>query len=129
MMIGRTDKAEIAFEGKRQQVIFNLAQPITFVSSSQVPGIQVADVFATSLAFSLRRSNEKIAQSWLELLEGCISEFSVFPDVERVDLESQRGFVNRALLHELVQRSQRRQNLCAGIPRFIAQATFAWRSH
>ena len=129
MMIGRTDKAEVTFEGKRQQIIFNLAEPLNFVSSASHAGIQVADVFASGLAFALRNPTEEISRTWMRLLDESISEFSVFPDPERIDLNSEIGFVNRVILHELVERSQRKVDLFVGMPQLISQAATYWRRH
>lgn len=127
MMIGRTDKAEVIFEGKRQPIIFNLAEPIHFVSSSSHPGVQVADVFASTLAFCLRQPKEDQSRRWLKLLLPSISDFSVFPDDEAVDLGEAKAVVNRLILRELVDRSLQNHDLFDGMPQFIrlAQSTVA----
>lgn len=127
MMIGRTDKAEIRFEDKSQSLIFNLSGPLQFVPSVTHPGIQIADIFASALAFALRNPHESASRQWFEILDGSISEFSVFPDQERVDLASEQGFVNRVILHELVLRGKRGQDPFRGMPQFIASAEAYWR--
>jgi hypothetical protein len=90
------------------------------------PGIQIADVFASALAFALRNPHEDISRRWLQIMDGSISEFSAFPDVDRVDLESERGFVNSVILQELVLRSQRKADLFAGMPAMIGHARAFW---
>ncbi len=120
MMIGRTDRAYVTFEGKRQSLIFNLAEPLQFVRSQDHAGIQVADVFASALGYALKNPTEKVSRDWIGKLENSISEFSVFPDDDLVDLETEKGFVNRAVLRELVDRSVKQASLFDGMPRFIA---------
>jgi len=127
VMIARADKAEVVFEGKRQSLIFNLTGPLQFVSSATHPGIQIADVFASALAYALRNPREDISRVWLALLDDSVSEFSVFPDAERVDLDSEHGFVNRTILHELVLRSERKFDLFNGMPAMIGRARTYWR--
>jgi hypothetical protein len=129
MMIGRTDKAHVVFEGKEQSLIFNLAEPLNFASSSATPGIQIADVFSSALAYIVREPTNDLAKSWLKLLEPSLSEFSVFPDSERIDLSSKKGFINRVVLHELVIRSKARRNLFRGMPQFIGRAYSYWYLH
>src|SRR5262245_48838622 len=58
MMVGRTDKAYIAYGGKRRQVLFNLARPIELVDSDSHPGIQLADVMAAVACYCLDNEAE-----------------------------------------------------------------------
>ncbi len=122
VMVGRTDKAQVYFEGKRQSIIFNLLEPVHFVPSKDYAGVQLADVLSTTLAYCLRYPNEKVSSKWMERLEPQVSEFSVFPDVDLLDLRDEKPFVNALLLRELVDRSAKGRDLFEGIPDFIAAA-------
>jgi uncharacterized protein DUF3800 len=123
MMIGRTDRAYITFENKRQSLIFNLAEPLHFVSSKDQAGIQLADVFASALGYALRHRMDRYSTAWLEDLDASVSPFSVFPEAEVVDLREERPFVNRMVLRELVERSLKKQNLFKGMRAFMQSAS------
>ena len=122
MMIGRTDRAYIAFEDKRQSVLFNLAEPLHFLDSKAHPGIQLADVVATAFTFALRYPQKKTSSIWREMLDPVVSEFSIFPDAELLDLKDEAPFVNRLVLHELVERSLQKADLFEGMPGFMLAA-------
>lgn len=122
MMIGRKDRAYVTFEGKQQSLIFNLAEPLMFVSSHEYPGVQIADVFSSALSWAVRNPREDRAKSWLGILRQSFSDFSIFPDAEVVDLGETKTVVNRLILHELVERSVRKESLFDGMPAFIAAA-------
>jgi len=80
----------------------------------------LADVFASALGYALKNPTDKISRDWMRKLENSISEFSVFPDDDLIDLEEERGLVNRAVLRELVDRSVKQASLFEGMRRFIA---------
>jgi hypothetical protein len=129
MMIGRSDKAYVTFEGKRQSLIFNLAEPLHFVSSTTHPGIQVADIFSSTLAYCLRQPKDDQTRRWLRCLTPAVSEFSVFPDEELVDLEEEKTAVNALILCELVERSLKKRDLFDEMPEFIRVARRVVASH
>jgi len=122
MMVGRTDKAEVYFEGKKQSLIFNLAEPVHYVSSRDHPGVQLADIFASALAYCMRAPGDDLARTWMKQLAKSITEFSVLPDPHIVDLREERAFVSALVLHELVDRSAKNVSLFDGMPAFIAAA-------
>ena len=62
--------------------------------------------------------NLKEPSSDPEALETCICEDSIIPDKRHLDLTQREPFVNGLILHELVDRSLRRENLCAGMEHF-----------
>lgn len=122
MMIGRTDRSYVTFEGKRHSIIFNLAAPLRFVSSHEHSGVQIADVFASALSWSLRNPHDDTARSWLRTMQESLNECSIFPDASVVDLSEDKAVVNRLILRELVDRSVRKHDLFDGMPAFIAAA-------
>lgn len=122
IMIGRTDRPYVNFEGKRHSLIFNLAAPLRFVPSREHPGIQLADVFASTLNWSLRNQDDETARSWLAILQESLNECSIFPDAEVVNLNDDKAIVSRLILRELVDRSVQKQDLFEGMPAFIAAA-------
>jgi hypothetical protein len=127
-MVGRRERISMAWPGSREehQVTFNLARPIDLVDSSQCSGIQIADVLASTAAWSLKERESEDARKWLDILAQCGCAGSVVPDTMHVDLTQREPFINALVLQELVNRSLKRENLCRGMPEFIATAYAAY---
>jgi hypothetical protein len=53
VMINREDKVYIVIDGLSHPLSYKLAQPIQLVDSKTTPGIQIADVIGSSIAYSL----------------------------------------------------------------------------
>lgn len=127
VMVGRQDKfyARFGNHGDRS-IIYNLAEPVQFVDSKQFPGIQIADVWATSLAYAFRHRDDEICQRWLEIAEPAIDTV-LFPEAQLVDMDEEGPFLNWALLVELSQRSVNGEPVTTGIEEFVNAAKFMYR--
>ena len=121
VMIGRTDKKYMRFEGKLQPLIFNLSGPLQFGSSHQHAGIQIADLFATTATHVLRNGESGGLSRLKELIVPAI-HIGVFPDTDSLNLQSPQAFANWLVLRELVERSLRHHDLFDGIPEFFQLA-------
>jgi hypothetical protein len=112
--------------GKDVQFTFNLVREPALVDSRDHAGVQIADVFASSVARAWQQTFRENADSsekeWLAITRECHLEDSVWPDLELVDLRKRNGFVNTLVLLELASRSVKRENLFHGMPEFIATA-------
>ena len=127
-MVGRQDKFYTGFgtHGDRS-LIYNLAEPVQFVDSKQFAGIQIADIWATSLAYAFRHRDDEICQRWLEIAEPAIDTV-LFPEAQFVDMDEEGPFLNWALLVELSRRSVNGESVTLGIEDYIDAAEFTYRS-
>ena len=117
--IGREDKLYLRFgDQPGPSFIYNLAGPIKLVDSKTSPGIQIADVLSSSLAFAKKNPEESISKEWLDILED-VPANQIIPDIEDVDLTTERAYVNSMVLRELVDRSVKGQNLFEGMREFV----------
>ena len=129
-MVGRRDRIRFGWPGKQERLVtFNLARPIELVDSRQHPGIQIADVLAAAVAWTLREKKSREARRWFKALSPCFSETSIIPDESHVDLTKREPFINAVVLQELVERSARGENLCRGMPEFIVTANAAYSAY
>ena len=124
-MVGRQDKFYPGFgtHGDRS-VIYNLSEPIQFVDSKQFPGIQIADIWASSLAYALRHRDDEICQRWLEIAEPAIDTVIV-PETQLIDLDDEGPLLNWALLLELSRRSVSGESVTIGIEDYIYAARYS----
>ena len=134
--IGRKDKVYIHL-GDHQwpSVVYNLSRPINLVDSKQFPGVQLADVLASSLAYALKNKTDDFSQECLSLAQPAIVN-AVFPDMGQMDLATEKASLNLMILLELVDRSIKGRDLFEGmgdyimhirsaIPDFLSQVS--WR--
>jgi hypothetical protein len=125
-MVGRTDHFFVRMLGKETQFTFNLVREPALVDSKDHPGIQIADVFASSIARAWQRNFRTKADSteknWLAMTLDCHIDDCVWPDLDLVDLTSRSGFVNTLVLFELAERSVKKEDFFLGMPEFIAAA-------
>lgn len=118
VMINRQDRMYIQIGMKSYPITFNLSGPIQTISSKECPGIQIADVFASSIAYSLKE-NDGFSQQCRVLCNNIIHPNSVFPQLEYVNLSEPQGYINALVLSELVDRSLNNQNLFDGMLDYI----------
>lgn len=122
VMINRQDKVYFDIDGIEHPITFNLAQPIELVDSRGNPGIQIADVFASSIAYSLKFPDDPFSKKCQEFYES-ILHVPVFPELDYADLNQPYSFVNALILQELVGRTLKGENLFDQMPEFIVNAT------
>ena len=102
-------------------VVYNLAAPIQLEDSENCPGIQIADVIASSVAYALNNPDDVLSEKWLELAEEMIAE-TVGPDFKHIDLSLDGPAINSVVLRELHQRSIKGEDLLDGLGDFILAA-------
>jgi hypothetical protein len=121
MMIGRQDRQYISFGGKKHLYTYNLYQKVQFADSVVTPGIQLADILAGSLAFSLKNRDDLFSEQCLNLCvqNEIIHPHSIFTTLEYADITSRAGFVNAMLLKELMRRTLVKEDLFVDIVDFI----------
>ena len=104
--IGRKDKAYIQLgEHQCPSVVYNLSRSINLVDSKQFPGVQLADVLASSLAYALKNKTEDFSQECLSLAKDAIVN-AVFPDMGQMDLATEKASLNLMILLETWPESQ-----------------------
>lgn len=121
-LVNCKDRTRMSIAGRERLITFNLVQPITMVDSASTPGIQLADVIASSFAYALNHPDDTEAQQWKQSLKGRLTDDNVWYDRQDVDLTAREPFVNAVVLSELVDRSVRKANLLDGLERVIATA-------
>lgn len=122
-MIGRQDRIYMKLGSQPERALtYNLAGPITLLDSQQSPGIQIADVLSSSIAFALKNPDDELSKKWLELAERMFSPFCILPDTRAVDLRERDPFINALILHELVDRTLKGRSLFVDMAEFIGTA-------
>ena len=127
-MIGRQDKVyfPIGREGS-PSLVYNLAAPIQLEDSENSPGIQIADVIASSVAYALNNPDDEMAEKWLNLADGMVAE-TIGPDFKHIDLTLEGPSICSVVLRELHERSLRGEDLLAGLGDFILTAKLDYPS-
>ncbi len=116
--VGRSDKHYMpVFGDKTPSYVYNLAKPINFVDSASTAGVQLADVVASSLAYSLKRPDEPWANECADRL--LAQSRTISPDLTWLDFDDKRVMMNAVTLIELVARSKRDEELCDGMEEFL----------
>jgi hypothetical protein len=121
VMIGRKDKIYTQMRGKRQLLTFNLAQRIQPAVSREVPGLQIADVFAAAMNYTFMNPHDSWSQRWFSRCQPAILH-AVFPDSQDLGVDRRERFVCYLILKELVRRSLSGEDLLEQIPAFISYA-------
>lgn len=121
-MVDRTDFHSMNFDGRTNQITFNLAHKIRFGDSKYIPGLQLADLVAGAAAFALKRRDEEFTRFWLEKCAQTVHRNSVLPEIDEFDIRTERALVNAFVLQELVERSVSGRDLVHGMPQFIRSA-------
>lgn len=95
--------------------------------SKNTPGLQIADVLASATAFVWRsayRGATDEVQAWQRMLQGHFGDENIWPDLSYADLSTPECFANTMVLHELIERSVKREDLYEGLPEvFLAAKT------
>ena len=122
VFIGRKDKAYMPFfEHPGPSYVYNLSDSLKLVDSKEYPGIQIADVLASSMAYALRKPDEDHSKEWLDITREAIG-YTISPSTGLLDLSTRDAYVNALVLTELVERSVRGQDLFEGMQNFIMSA-------
>lgn len=120
--LGREDKAYMWFgRPNNPSYIYNLAEPVQLVDSRKYPGVQIADIWASALAYAFNHAKENISRQWLELAENVTGNV-ITPDAGLIDLRKGGPFINTTVLLELSQRSVESEDLFLGMDELVLNA-------
>ena len=127
-LVGRQDKAYMPFgPHKGRSLLYNLSKPIQMVNSKEFSGVQIADVWATSLAYAYRHREDETCQRWLDIAADSI-DTALFPDAELLNLDRERPTLNWMLLLELSRRSVVGEPIMQEIDEFLCAARSVYRT-
>ena len=114
-MVGRSDCRKASFNGRENQLTFNLAEKLRFTDSKASSGVQLADVAASSATFALKKPDEAFGDYWRSTQAESLHGQSVFPEPEVFDLSNFQSVKNSMILQGLVDRSVRKQSLTSNL--------------
>ena len=121
-MIGRRDKFYFPVGNQDSpSLVYNLAGPIQLEDSQNSPGIQIADVIASSVAYALNNRDDDLSPEWLKLAQE-MEAVTVGPDFDHTYLSPEGPALNFLVLRELHDRSIRGMDLVDGLGEFILTA-------
>jgi hypothetical protein len=119
-MIGRQQTAFVRFQNKERPITFNLKSPLKLADSQKTPGLQIADVIASTTssvwrsAYRGELSDEH--RDWQQMLKDHFDDDNIWPDLSYADLDTPKCFANTIILQELIDRSIKREDLFEGLP-------------
>ena len=117
--IGRKDKAYIKLGGDpRPSLVYNLSGPIKLVDSKKYPGVQIADLLASSVAYSLKNQGQEFPNQCMELAQESIT-LAVVAEPDEFQPAREKGDLNMLVLVELSNRSIRGEDLLTGMREYI----------
>ena len=105
-MVGRESLPFTHFGGVAEPVGWLLAKPIALVDSRGAPGVQIADLLATSCAYYARHGRAA-SSNWFDDKEHLFhSSRNIYPDLAHFDLRQVRATVNAIVLSTLDTRAE-----------------------
>ena len=119
--VGLTEKKYIEYGDQKKLFTFNLSQDLRLEASDQYHGLQMADLFASSLAYALQNDEVADCKKWLQVAFNvhALSGSSILPDSEHVNGKNLNARRNKALLQELLRRSRNGEDLLADLDKFV----------
>ena len=122
--IGRSDKVYMWSRVQNNpSIVYNMSEQICLVDSKQFPAVQIADVWASTLAYAFKHPSDVFSQKCQE-----ISDFNgvvvntISPDTDHIDVKLPGPFLNWAILMELCERSIAGESLTSNIGAYIEMA-------
>lgn len=127
-MVGRTDRVYMKL-GKQPDMAltYNLAGPIVFLDSKESPGIQIADVISSSIAYAYKNRGEAHSEEWLKTTSPMFTTICILPEPDEIDLTKRDPCINAAILNELVIRTLECRSLFIDMEEYIATTRHAYR--
>jgi len=106
--------------GKRFRVTYNLSKAIEFVDSKDFSEIQIADLFASSINYSVTNPSEDFSQKIMEKAENSIiKQFSVVPGYHNINPLTENFKLNVSLLAFITQLSKGGHSVIDSLPYFL----------
>ena len=119
-MVNRRDSVYVQFQKKERPFSFNLKSPLRMADSKSTPGLQIVDVLASATAHvwksSYRGTLTDELRQWHGMLKEHFSDDNIWPDLSYADLSNPKCFANTMILHELIDRSIKKEDLYEGLP-------------
>lgn len=110
VMVNRPERVVVRIFGKERPLTFNMARSVEFASSSNRPGVQLADIVSSALLQALKHPEEGWSQAFREEIRPHVHEDCILPDLSYMDLTTPNCAVNALILHELSQRASAGQD-------------------
>jgi hypothetical protein len=105
VMINRNDRPTHKLMGKTRHLTWNMSKPLTFASSAEHAGVQVADLLAGCAAATPRAASEDDLRPIASRISMHLHEDCIVPDMEVIDLANDDVAVNFFILEGLAQRA------------------------
>jgi hypothetical protein len=115
IMINRPYRVRATFGGKQRTLTFNMAGPVSFGSSCEHPGLQLADVASSAFLQALKRRDEDWSNEFLQEIGPHVHQDCILPNYEYIDLKQPNAAVNALILRELGQRGIERRDPLEGM--------------
>lgn len=113
--VNRKDQFWREMNGKKYPSIPHLSKNISFENSKNNPGLQLADIMASTTTYILNHRNTcSYAQNWIDSLLPHIS-LAIVPDLEYFSISNADLWRNVLILEELIRRSRANKDLLYGI--------------
>jgi len=109
--IGRQDRIDVTVGTIKGKIGFNLLRRVQFADSHSCAGVQLADVFASTLCYAVNHPGDQYCRKLMQRLAPVTSEYSLAADLEEIDIRELKPFVNSSLLWQLVERGCRGEDL------------------
>jgi hypothetical protein len=105
VMVNRNDHPTMRVMGKTRHLTWNMSKPLTFASSADHAGIQLADLIAGCAAAAPRAKDDDDLRLIASRIGMHLHEECIMPDMGVIDLESDEAAVNFFILEGLAQRA------------------------
>lgn len=119
-MVNRQNTSYVRFQDKERPFSFNLRSPLQMADSKTTPGLQIADVMASATAYvwksAYRGTLTDELRQWQGMLMEHFGDDNIWPDLSYADLSNPKCFANTMILHELIDRSVKKEDLYDGLP-------------
>ena len=119
-LIGRSDKA-YTWLHNTPSLVYNLSDTVRLVDSKEFPGVQIADVWASALAYAYKHPQDIFSRECQKIVNnnGVIVNI-IFPDREAIDLTLPGPFINWLILLEMSRLSVTGESLFENMPHYIS---------
>lgn len=113
--INRKDQFLRKMNGKEYPLIPHLSKSISFKDSHDNPGLQLADIMASTVTYSLKNMHTcQYADKWCAMSLPH-TEIAIVPDFDFLSTSSQVFWKNFYILEEIIRRSEQSGDLLNGI--------------
>jgi hypothetical protein len=105
VMINRVEHPTTNIMGKTRRLTWNMSKPVSFASSADHPGLQLADLLAGCAAAAPEAGEDQALQTLAARVGMHLHEDCIMPDMNVIDLASDEAALNLFILEGLAQRA------------------------